>query len=86
MNQHRDPKPTGGLDLLLICVAATLGLVCIPMIFEFSGGSGRALLFACMLLPPMEALSRGLFIVCILDLEKVKNAGIGFVWGQIQLI
>jgi hypothetical protein len=35
-------------------VAATLALLFIPMIFEFSGGSlGRVALLASMLIPPM---------------------------------
>ena len=57
MRKSEQSKPLSGLDLLLIAMAVTLVLLCIPMIIEFSGGtSGRAMLLASMVLPPVLGL------------------------------
>ena len=55
--QKSEDRLGRGLDVFLGLCALVLGIICIPMIFEFSGGSGgRAALLGCMLVPPALGL------------------------------
>ena len=57
MRPPRAESGIRGIDLMLTTMAVVLALICIPMVFDMSGGANkRLLLLGTLLLPPILGL------------------------------